>query len=181
MNKKEFAVVADAIRSYYPREKIMPTKESAELWFDALKDLDFDMAMAAVKKHTQTSKWSPTIADIRENAVSIVRPQASWSAGWEQVRLAIGRYGYMNEREALDSMDEVTRTAVKRLGWQQICATELDDLQTVRANFRMIYEQIQESLSKDAMLSAEVKEQIDAVQQKQIEAMSKSVGKMLSM
>lgn len=172
MNKKEFAVLADCIKSYFPREKVMPTKESMTLWYEALKDLDFNMAMMAVKKHSLTSKWSPTIAEIRESAVSIAEPEKSWSEGWEQVRLAIGRYGYCNEKDALESMDAVTREAAKRLGWQTICTTELDDIHVLRANFRMIYEQIQESHEADAILPSDMKEQIDTARAEEVKRLT---------
>ena len=181
MNKQEFKVLADAIRSYYPREKIIPTREAAELWFEALKDLDFDMAMASVKKHMQTSRWSPTISEIREGAVGIVRPQTTWSDGWEQVRKAIGRFGYCNEHEALESMDDLTRTVVKRLGWIQICTTELDDVPSLRANFRMIYEELSDRENKEALLSDELKGQIDMIQQKKLEEENKHLAELLGL
>lgn len=181
MNKQEFKILADAIRSYYPREKFIPTREAAELWFGALKDLDFNVAMMSVKRHMQTSKWSPTIAEIREGAVGIVTPEGSWSDGWGQVRKAIGRFGYCNEQEALESMDETTRTAVKRLGWLQICSTELDDVPSLRANFRMIYEQLQGRTEKQAMLSDELKEQTDMLRQQHVEEINEQFAKLLGM
>lgn len=168
MNKQEFAVLADAIRSYYPRENIMPTKESASLWYEELKDIDAGLAMVAVKKYVQTNKWAPTIADIRENVVDVTAPKEDWSSGWEQVIKAIGRYGYYNEHEALESMDEITRTATKRLGWKMICQSEQTDLTAIRANFRMIYEQIQQDAKTDAKLSDELKAQMEQITGKRI-------------
>lgn len=176
MNKQEFTVLADCIKSYFPREKVMPTKEAMTLWYEALEDLDFNLAMMAVKKHSMTSKWSPTIAEIRESAVSITEPEKSWSDGWEQVRRAIGKYGYCNEADALESMDDITRTVAKRLGWQTICATELDDIPSLRANFRMIYEQLQEKHSTDDLLPSEMKEQIDSARVEKVKQLTDNLA-----
>lgn len=181
MNKQEFKILADAIRSYYPREKFIPTREAAELWFDALKDLDFNVAMMSVKRHMQTSKWSPTIAEIREGAVGIVTPEGSWSDGWGQVRKAIGRFGYCNEQKALESMDEITRNVVKRLGWMQICTTELDDIPTLRANFRMVYEQLQGDAKNQSLLSDDVRERIGVLRQDNIDKVNHRLSGLLGM
>lgn len=162
MNRQEFGRVVAVIRSVYRDKDFLASSESAEVWYELLKDIPYEQAKAAVMKHSLTSKWSPTIAEIRESAVSITEPEKSWSDGWEQVRRAIGRYGYCNEADALESMDDITRTVAKRLGWQTICATELDDIPSLRANFRMIYEQIQEKHSTDDLLPSEMKEQIDS-------------------
>ena len=44
----------------------------------------------------------------------------------------------MQVSEALDSLDELTRRCVKRIGFQNICTSE--NVTADRANFRMIYE-----------------------------------------
>lgn len=172
MNRQEFGKVVAVIRSVYRDKDFLANKESAEVWYELLKDISYEQAKAAVMKHSLTSKWSPTIAEIRESAVSIAEPEKSWSEGWEQVRLAIGRYGYCNEKDALESMDAVTREAAKRLGWQTICTTELDDIHVLRANFRMIYEQIQESHEADAMLPNDMKEQIDTARAEEVKRLT---------
>lgn len=163
MNKKEFAVLADCIRSYYPRERLMPTKEATTLWYEALKDLDFDLAMMAVKKHSFTSKWSPTIAEIRESAVSITSMEHDWSDGWQEVLTAIRRYGYTDERGALASMSPLTRDIVKRLGWQHICDSGTDELTALRANFRMIYEQKSQNMRTEMQLPTEFTQKVNEI------------------
>ena len=40
MNREEFAALAMAIRTYYPRENLMPNDEALNLWYEALQDLD---------------------------------------------------------------------------------------------------------------------------------------------
>lgn len=157
MNTKEFEKLSDWIKTCYPREAILPTKAAMSIWYEELKDLSFEAAFAAVRQHTQTSKWSPTIADIRRLAAEISRPEgetADWGAGWEAVCKAISSCGYYREAEALERMDETTRQVVKRLGWKSLC--ESTSPGTDRANFRQIYEQVAQQRKETAVLSAEL-------------------------
>lgn len=139
MTKQEFSVIASAIRTFYPREKILPNEQAADLWFNLLKDIPYDVAQVALNKWAATNRWSPAISDIRELAAEITSPEVpDWSEGWEAVQLALRRYGYYRQAEALATLPELARKAVERLGWQNICLSE--ELGVERANFRQIYE-----------------------------------------
>ena len=65
---------------------------------------------------------------------------------------AVRHYGYYREAEALESMDEITREACKRIGFINICLSE--NITADRACFRQIYEQIAERKKTAAMLPA---------------------------
>ena len=52
-------------------------------------------------------------------------------------------------------MDDLTRQAVKRLGFKNLCLS--DNMQADRANFRMIYEQLAERKEKDAQMPERLK------------------------
>ena len=66
MTKQEFAVLASAIRTYYPKEKILPNQQAMQLWFIHLQDIPYRVAEVALEKWVISNKWSPTIADLRE-------------------------------------------------------------------------------------------------------------------
>lgn len=143
MDKKEFGMLASAIRTYYPKENILPNKEAMELWYRELKDIPANIAEAALRKWVATNKWSPSIAELRETAAEVKNGEIKdWGEGWEQVLAAIRKYGFYREREALESMDQITRTCVQRLGFRNICMSE--NISTDRANFRMMYESLAE-------------------------------------
>lgn len=161
MNRAEFSRLADAIRSYYPKEKIMPTKESMELWYAELKDLDYGLAVASVRKHANSSKWSPSIAEIREQSVDIQADDTDWGDGWQEVLTAVRRFGQYDKQGAMESMSGMTREIVERLGWKQICQSEQDELMAIRANFRMLFEKKTDKARKDAALPADLREQIE--------------------
>ena len=163
MDRKEFGLFASALRTYYPRESLLPNQQAAELWFRQLQDIPYPVAEAALNTWVATNKWSPSIADIREAAASVQHGDVpDWGDAWEVVLRCISKYGSYRESEALASMDEMTRTAVKRIGFRNICMSE--NITADRANFRMIYEQLSERKKKDQQLSLPLKELIQGIQ-----------------
>lgn len=162
MTKKEFSILAMAIRTYYSREKILQNQEAYELWYQALQDIPYDVAQATLTKWVSTNKWSPTIADLRENAVTITHGELpDWGKGWEQVLRAIRKFGIYRIDEAMASMDEITRTCVERLGFKEICMSE--NISVDRANFRMIYEQLAERQQKEKVISPNLAKTIENI------------------
>lgn len=160
MNKKEFSIFASALRTYYPKEKLLPNEQAMELWYNQLKDIPYNVASATLEKWVAIEKWSPSIADVRKTAVEIVNGTTyDWGEGWGQVEKAIRKYGMYNEAEAMESMDDITRQTVKRLGFINICTS--DNYQADRANFRMIYEQLAEKKEKDSQVPTRLKALID--------------------
>lgn len=152
MDRSEFMKVVVVIRSVYQKDDFLKDEASASVWYSMLKDLTYEQIVTAVQKHALTNKWPPSIAELREHTVDIKTDRKDWSEGWGEVLKAVRRHGYMNEREALESMSEVTREIVKRLGWQQICQSELDELTAIRANFRMAYENMESAERENAQL-----------------------------
>ena len=156
MNKKEFSIFAMALKTYYPRENLLPNEQAMELWFKQLEDIPFQVAEVGLNKWVSLNKWSPSISDIREMASETMSGQIKdWGDGWEQVLKAIRVYGSYNAGAALDSMDEITRKCVQRLGFREICLSE--NIAVDRANFRMLYEQLANRQKEDAKLSLSIK------------------------
>lgn len=152
MTKQEFSIFASALRTYYPREALLPNQQAMELWYRELQDIPFAVAEAGLRKWVATNKWSPSIADIREITVEVAHGDiVEWGEGWEQVLKAIRLYGTYREAEAMNSLDELTRTCVERLGFKNICMSE--NIATERANFRMMYEQLAERKKKQQQMS----------------------------
>ena len=86
MTRDEFSIFANALRTYYAKENLLPNKQAMELWYQALKDLSYSLASAALGKWSQTSRWSPTIADIRETAADITDPDDAATVGVDRKR-----------------------------------------------------------------------------------------------
>ena len=142
MSKQEFATLVLAMQAMYSDEFI-GTEEAMDVWFALLYDLDYKILSKALQKHMLTNKFKPTVAELREIYADLICPAISdWSEGWEKVSRAIGHYGMYRTEEAMESLDEVTREAVKRLGFQNICLSE--NIVADRARFAEIYQAIQQ-------------------------------------
>lgn len=156
MNKQEFAVFAMALKTYYPRENILPNDKAMELWFLQLQDIPFKIAEAGLNKWVSINKWSPSIADIREMVTGIVNGDVpDWSEAWEEVQKSIAKYGSYRADEAVENMSDLTRQATKRIGFVNLCMSENQSAD--RANFRMIYEQLAERKKKDDQIPEPLK------------------------
>lgn len=160
MNKKEFAIFASALRTYYPKENILPNEQAAALWFKQLQDIPFKLAEVTLNKWVAVNKWSPSIADIREQALNIKQGDfKTWGDAWQEVLDAVHRYGTYEADKAVKSFDDVTRKVVKQLGFYNLCVSE--NIAVERANFRQIYEAEINKARQNAQIPANVKELIN--------------------
>lgn len=140
MTKREFGLFAAAIRTYYPRENILPNEQAHDLWFRQLQDVPYPVAEAVLAKWVATNKWSPAISDIRDGMAEIQNggPADDWGEAWDQAMTAIRRFGSYDEEGALASLPPLTRETVRRLGYKSLCWSE--NQVADRANFRQVYE-----------------------------------------
>ena len=63
MDKKEFSKLASTIRAYYPNT--FRDGETMSLWYEQLKDVPYVTANDNLKHHVSTSKYAPTVAEIK--------------------------------------------------------------------------------------------------------------------
>ncbi len=156
MTRSEFAVWAMALKTYFPRDNLLPTKESMELWYQEVQDIPQDVATAMLRKWVNTNNWPPTISEVRTICAEIRQgPIMQWGDGWEEVVKAIRRHGYCSEKEAYESMSPTTRSAVSKIGWREICMSE--NPEAIRAQFRQVFEICQKRETEDRQLTPAVK------------------------
>lgn len=113
MNAKEFGFLADAIKTYFPRDNVLPTENAMRLWYEELKDIPYQLAHLALQKYVCTNKFAPTIADIREQVAELknqneeeLNETAAWSIAWK----AICNSGYHAEEEFAKLPPVIQRT-----------------------------------------------------------------------
>lgn len=163
MEKKEFSTFVMALRTYYPKEQILPNEQAMALWYRELRDIPADVAEAALRKWVSTNKWSPSISEIRAEAANIQHGKIpDWTEAWERVLTAISRYGMYRVDEALESLDPLTRRVVGRVGFKRICMSTNEVAE--RANFRNCYEQIAEREQERQYLALPLQETINRIQ-----------------
>ena len=159
MTKREFAMLAMAMQSFYPKEKLLETNEAKSLWFSQLEDIPYDVAETGLEKWVATHKWSPSVADIREMAADVIAPEIpDWGQAWGEVLKAISLYGHDRGKEAMEYLPKLAAETVDRMGWYNLCVSE--NISVERANFRQIYESLVEKEKEQAKLPPALKEKI---------------------
>ena len=159
MTKEEFSYFAMTLKTFYPKDNLLPSKEAMELWYRMLQDIQANIANVFLQKWVMVEKWPPSIADIRAGCMQILEePLPDWGEAWRATIKAISRYGHMREREALDSLPKLARETVERLGYQHLCMSENEIAD--RAQFRNVYEILLKRESEDRQLPIGLQETI---------------------
>ena len=102
MTAKEFGFLAEAIKTYFPRDNVLPTENAMRLWYEELKDIPYQLAHLALRKYVYTNKFAPTIADIREQVAELNNQneeELNETAAWYMVWKAICNSGYHADEE----------------------------------------------------------------------------------
>ena len=134
MDKQQFATLAIGIKSAYPASKILEDKASMDFWYMALKDIPYEIAENAIMEHICTNIYPPNIAEIRKLCMERCKtPVLSFDEAWGVVQKAMSDYGWYHPQEAFATMDELTLSVVKNLGWSRLCQSE--NIVADRANF----------------------------------------------
>ncbi len=117
-------------------------------WFERLKDLDDIFFVGRVKKFIETSRFPPTIADLREGFES---PQLTAFQAWEIARR------YAREGRIPDDADPKIRRTIEYLGWYRMQYTEYNQLGFLEREFHRAYEGFtEEEKYEELALPAEV-------------------------
>lgn len=163
MKIEEFNILVKGLKAVYTYERFLPDADSIKIWFNLLKDLDYGVLSTAIQKYMMVETKPPTIADLRRYSAECQNVSVGdWSEEWERALKAIHYYGSYRENEALESLPELTRETVKRVGYKTICMSE--NVSIERANFRQIYEILKDRKSQDMQISGRVKEMIGTLQ-----------------
>jgi hypothetical protein len=141
MNRADAIRIVAMLQGAYPRTALPDS--TAEVYALTLNDLAYEDVKQAVAKLIQTSKWLPTVAEIRslivEERASLPAPEVAWG----EVQRAIGRVGsYMTPVFECEEIDR----AVRVLGWKNICLDE--NVASTRARFVDAYRALREERVK---------------------------------
>lgn len=176
MDKKEFSTFAMALKTFYPREPLLPNQQAMELWFRELQDIPAQVAEMALRKWVSTNKWSPSIADIREMASGIVNGDPmSWGESWEKALNAVRKFGSYNKGAALDSLDPITRKCVESIGYMELCMSE--NIMADRAHYQRIFEVFSKREQTNQRIAAPLLEAISHLQLKDVDGQRLQLGK----
>lgn len=116
MTKQETIQVLTLLAGNYESfSKRTETEEQVEImkntWQECLGDLDYRLVLEAVKKTMITSPYPPTIADIRKNAIEMIKPTTLKTAieSWNEAYSMICRGLYMTQEQFEMASPEVKK------------------------------------------------------------------------
>ena len=117
-------------------------KDRLQFYVMMLSDIPPQILEVAVKKLIMTNKFLPSIAEIRETAYGIKGTISGTatpdeSEAWGEVVKAVRSVGYYSKPKF---SHEAITTAVNNIGWQDICMTTYDGMNTLRAQFKRAYQ-----------------------------------------
>ena len=175
MTREEFAKLAMALRSYYPNQNLLPTKQAAELWYRQLQDISYNVAVLALNKWVAVNKWAPTIADLREQTADCLGEEIpDWSEAWADVMRIISYYGSWNVEGGKARLSGIALETVNRMGYMRLCCSE--NIVADRANFRDIYENLAKREKQRRQMPAALLKAVGAVRYKMIGEKEESNG-----
>lgn len=174
MSPAETAKLVAVLLAAFPQSRA--TIQTSQAYERMLGDLDYAAANAAIERLLASSRFMPSIAEIRETTLAIVSgEQKPGGKAWESVRRAIQREGaYRTPGVDFVFSDAVTMSCVSALGWSELCASELQA--SDRARFVELYDKLatqerRKQLS-DALPAMQRYRAIEADRRKQLEERS---------
>lgn len=120
--------------SAYPNTQA--TEETVAMYVRLLRDIPDADLQTVVDQSVATSKFLPTIAELRDMYHSLrTVNQITWVEGWDMVQREIRRVGSYG---APSFSDDLTARVVAAMGWREICASETPGVD--RAQFRDMFQ-----------------------------------------
>ena len=123
-------------------------EETIKLYVRLLSDIPLEVLSLCVEQFIAQSKFLPTVAEIREQALKLTRPDRisaleAWGLVKEQMRLK-GSY------RSPEFSDPLIAKAVECIGWKTLCGSENEPAD--RAHFSKVYDSLVQRDEADARL-----------------------------
>lgn len=146
MNEREaqrlITVLVTAFPSSTSRLSESQQAEFMGIYRRMLADLDYAAANAAVERLLATSRFMPTVAEVRETVFSLEQgEQRAGGEAWGTVLKAIRAEGvYRRPGIDFNFRDPVTLRVVSALSWEELCNSE--NITADRARFIELYDKL---------------------------------------
>jgi hypothetical protein len=139
----------------FPDRKL--SSEGIEIYCRLLKDIPDEFLNAAAEEILATNKFFPVIAEIREKANALQakrRGDKTANEAWEEVAAGIREHGSCQKPEF--STELVRRSVDAMGGWYHICV-EVENIETLRAQFLKMYDALLKRQREDLELLPETR------------------------
>lgn len=169
MNKQETTQIITLLAGNYDsiaNKSQLQKQMMLNTWYECLKDLDYKLVLGAVKKTIIESQYTPTIADIRKNAIDLTNPtEYNALEDWNECYKMISRGAYMTQEE-FDTYNDICKKFVGSL--QQLrdyAMTDCEVINTVvKSNFLKQYDIIKKRENQQKILPENMKKEINSLQ-----------------
>ena len=156
MTRTEFSKIILLLNAAYKSKDgaMIADKMQADMWFEMLQDLEYEICTKAVRNLVARSPYQPHISDIRsEYARLIQKKQPSEQEAWAIVREAI-RDSYYHASEHFDEFPEIIKKAVVDPGqlreWGQCKSEQVDTV--IQSLFKRNYNSVLERERDEAVI-----------------------------
>lgn len=169
----EFKLLVKAMRAVYAQPTFIPDQYAYRVWLKLLEDLEYKDCQRAIQEHMTTSKFPPTIADIRELAArheSEKEGEIRELEAWAIVRRAASNSVYSSVSE-FEKLPRLIRRAVGSP--ENLCEwgkTEISQMETViQSQFLRAYRVLKERDLQDRKLQPHMRIALDESRMKAIQ------------
>lgn len=137
-----------ALMDFAEMRKVIKKPLTERAWriiLGKLDDISADISVKiAVLNQSIEHNWQ-SVYPLKENGLKPQnKAQNDWAESWVQVTRCISLYGLSNGTKAMETMDQYTREAVKRMGWRNICMSQNPIAD--RSNYKFVYESVLKEL-----------------------------------
>lgn len=177
LTSSEIVKLFAAIKMAYESFTVGETDENGvnmkvEMWAKALEDIDYKLAGKALQKHILISKYPPTIADIRENALTIIQgEQITGAEAWDIFTRYINLYSTAEDYQRLKNDYPDIYNLVKQLGSKELL---IGNVSFIRPEFERMYAENREVLKTQAMLPESFKRDVQRLREGMYQQMLES-------
>lgn len=160
MEKPEFLILVKTMKAVYPA--MFQERETVDIWYTLLKDLDYQDAAAGLGKHLSTSPYPPTVADIRNNTMPDV--EMNGEQAWALVFRAIERANYYSEEEFAKLPEIIQKSIGSPANLRELALMPTDTVNSVeKSHFLRIYEVERKRQKELAAMPKEIRERLQSV------------------
>jgi len=159
MTREEFTKIVLALKSVYTAPTLLSTKESLDMWYASLQDIDYNTCKTGVVAYIQSEEKLPTPAGIRNKIVELSQMgELNEMQAWGLVSKAL-RNGLYHSQEEFDKLPENIKCAVGSAEQLHNWATsDYKTIETViQSNFVGTYRRVIERKTKQSALSQDVR------------------------
>lgn len=121
-------------------------------WYSCFKDMPYEVVISAVKKTLLTCKYTPTIAEIRENCTSLVEQKIDMNDLWLEAYNMLKKGIYMTQAEFDNYPYECKKFFGSPYLLKQMSSDENINLDVVRSNFYKRVSELQKRQHEEKLL-----------------------------